>query len=296
MKTCPSCQKQNPDTARFCQHCGTKLDEKTTQSQFEKNMDHFGEEVEKIGKRIEETVEQTGKNIETWYERTFGYFGPLFSALIAFIIFYIIINIFSYLGNRYQWMGQVSLFLQPFLLLFLLVFLLSSYSQYFSKKIKPFRYVSPVIGAIIFIIWFWVAINVLQIIAEEFNISFIQTFTGLFEVLIIPLAVLILLLGYVGILTSTSFESKTTQYHKQSSKKYPAEQYNEKQDSYKRLYRSGNEQILGGVLGGIAEYLKVDPVIIRIIYVLLLFASFGFMVLAYIVAWIIIPRNPQHYW
>jgi len=87
--------------------------------------------------------------------------------------------------------------------------------------------------------------------------------------------------------------------HDQPSKEYPAKQYNEKHSSYssyKRLYRSGNEQILGGVLGGIAEYLKVDPVIIRIIYVLLLFASFGFMVLAYIVAWIIIPRNPFHRW
>lgn len=296
MKHCSSCEKNNPDEAKFCLHCGAKLNQTNAKSQFEQNMDHFGAEIEQIGKKIERKFEKTGQNIENWYERTFGFFGPLLSALIAFIIFFIIITIFSYLGNQYQWMEQVSLFLQPFLLLFLLIFLLSSYSQYFSKKIKPFRYVSPVVGAVIFIVWFWVAIQILQIIAEELNLGFIQTFTNLFEMLIIPLAVLILLLGYVGILTSTSFNSKTKEDHGQSPKEYPAEQNNQKQDSYKRLYRSGNERILGGVLGGIAEYFKVDPVIIRIIYVLLLFASFGFMVLAYIVAWIIIPRNPQHYW
>ena len=296
MKHCSSCGEHNPDEAKFCLHCGAALNKTNAKSNFERNMDHFGEEVEKIGKRIEESFEQTGKNIETWYDRTFGFFGPLLSAMIAFVIFFIIISIFSFLGDQYEWMERVSLFLQPFLLLFLLVFLLSSYSQYFNKKIKPFRYVSPVIGAIIFLVWFWAAIRILLIIAEEFNLGVIQTFANLFEMLIIPLAVLILLLGYVGILTSTSFDSKTKEYKKQETKNHSTEPYTKKQEPYKRLYRSGNEQILGGVLGGIAEYLKVDPVIIRIVYVLLLFASFGFMVLAYIVAWIIIPRNPNHHW
>ena len=63
----------------------------------------------------------------------------------------------------------------------------------------------------------------------------------------------------------------------------------------KRLYRSGKEKLLGGVCGGIAEYLKVDPVLIRLIWVLaVLFGGAG--VLFYIIAWIIIPRNPAHKW
>lgn len=62
-----------------------------------------------------------------------------------------------------------------------------------------------------------------------------------------------------------------------------------------RLYRSGKDKILGGVCGGIAEYLGVDPVIIRLLWVIASFA-WGFGILAYIIAWIIIPRNPRDKW
>jgi len=63
----------------------------------------------------------------------------------------------------------------------------------------------------------------------------------------------------------------------------------------KRLYRSGKEKILGGVCGGIAEYFNVDPTIIRILWILFVF-GFGSGILAYIIAWIIVPKNPKHKW
>ena len=65
--------------------------------------------------------------------------------------------------------------------------------------------------------------------------------------------------------------------------------------SAKRLYRSGKEKILGGVCGGIAEYFRVDPVLVRLLWVLFALA-WGTGVLLYIIAWIIIPRNPRHKW
>jgi len=64
----------------------------------------------------------------------------------------------------------------------------------------------------------------------------------------------------------------------------------------KRLYRSGKERILGGVCGGIAEYFDTDPTIIRLIWVLFTLLSFGAGILFYIIAWIIIPRNPKDKW
>ena len=63
----------------------------------------------------------------------------------------------------------------------------------------------------------------------------------------------------------------------------------------KRLYRSADERILGGVCGGIAEYFEVDPVLIRFLWVLWAFLG-GMGILAYIIAWIIIPRNPKQNW
>ena len=58
----------------------------------------------------------------------------------------------------------------------------------------------------------------------------------------------------------------------------------------RRIYRSRTDRILGGVAGGLAKYLGVDPVLIRLAFIALLFAGIG--VLLYIVAWIIIPEEP----
>ncbi len=50
-------------------------------------------------------------------------------------------------------------------------------------------------------------------------------------------------------------------------------------------------KVIGGVCGGIAEYLNVDPVIIRLLWVI---ASliWGAGIFAYLIAWLIIPKRP----
>jgi phage shock protein PspC (stress-responsive transcriptional regulator) len=56
----------------------------------------------------------------------------------------------------------------------------------------------------------------------------------------------------------------------------------------KRLYRSRKNRVIAGVCGGIGEYLDIDPVIIRIAWIVLsLFGGSG--ILAYVIAWIVIP-------
>lgn len=59
----------------------------------------------------------------------------------------------------------------------------------------------------------------------------------------------------------------------------------------KRLYKSRKNRIIAGVCGGIAEYFNVDPVLVRVIAVLLFFAG-GAALIAYIVGMIIIPNQP----
>lgn len=58
----------------------------------------------------------------------------------------------------------------------------------------------------------------------------------------------------------------------------------------KRIYRSTKDRMLGGVCGGIGEYFDVDPTIIRLIAVVVALSGAG--ILAYIIAWIIIPDQP----
>lgn len=58
----------------------------------------------------------------------------------------------------------------------------------------------------------------------------------------------------------------------------------------KRLQRPPDKAMIGGVCAGIADYFDVDPTWLRLLAVLLIFAS-GFGLVAYIVAWIVIPRG-----
>ncbi len=58
-----------------------------------------------------------------------------------------------------------------------------------------------------------------------------------------------------------------------------------------RLTRSKN-RIFGGVLGGIANYFRIDPVWMRLLYLLFaLFINFGMAFIIYIIALVIIPRG-----
>ena len=62
----------------------------------------------------------------------------------------------------------------------------------------------------------------------------------------------------------------------------------------KRLYRSRKDRILGGVCGGLGIYFDIDPVIIRLLCLLLAFAGMGLGILVYLIAWIIIPLEPKN--
>ena len=60
----------------------------------------------------------------------------------------------------------------------------------------------------------------------------------------------------------------------------------------KKLYKSNTNRMINGVCGGIAEYFDIDPTLVRLGWVLFC-AIGGSGFLAYIVAAIIIPRNPE---
>jgi phage shock protein PspC (stress-responsive transcriptional regulator) len=62
------------------------------------------------------------------------------------------------------------------------------------------------------------------------------------------------------------------------------------QPESRRLYRADNDKILGGVCAGLANYLRLDPAIVRIIFALMTL-GWGSGVLLYIILWIILPTR-----
>ncbi len=65
------------------------------------------------------------------------------------------------------------------------------------------------------------------------------------------------------------------------------------QDNPKRLYRSRRDRMVGGVCAGLAEYLGIDPALVRVLWVFFTFFG-GFGLFLYIVAYFIVPVNPEH--
>jgi phage shock protein PspC (stress-responsive transcriptional regulator) len=59
----------------------------------------------------------------------------------------------------------------------------------------------------------------------------------------------------------------------------------------RRLYRSRHDRVLGGIAGGMAEYLEIDPTLVRVLWILSAFLG-GFTILAYIILLFIIPLAP----
>jgi phage shock protein C len=63
----------------------------------------------------------------------------------------------------------------------------------------------------------------------------------------------------------------------------------------KRLYRSTQDRMFAGVCGGIAEYLEVDPTLVRLAFVALTLLG-GPGLVIYIVLMLIVPEKPQEEW
>jgi len=63
--------------------------------------------------------------------------------------------------------------------------------------------------------------------------------------------------------------------------------------SEKRLMRSRSDSIFLGVAGGLANYFDIDPVLVRLVFVIIVLASFGKGLLVYLLLAILMPQEGQ---
>ena len=62
--------------------------------------------------------------------------------------------------------------------------------------------------------------------------------------------------------------------------------------SYKQLTRSATNRMIAGVCGGMGEYSNIDPTVVRLAAVLLLFLTGPGIVIAYLIMALIVPEGP----
>ena len=64
----------------------------------------------------------------------------------------------------------------------------------------------------------------------------------------------------------------------------------------RKLYKSDTDKIFAGVIGGVGEYVDIDPTVLRLFYIILtVMTAVVPAILGYIIAVLVIPKRPHHY-
>jgi uncharacterized RDD family membrane protein YckC len=80
--------------------------------------------------------------------------------------------------------------------------LIGGYVSYFARRYPPFRWVAPLISAVIFFIVFWLISQFLVTLAKGQSDPMLTTAANQIVWLVIPLTFLVLFVGYIGLLFS----------------------------------------------------------------------------------------------
>lgn len=265
----------------------------------EKRFRDFGNEVEDVGNRFGKRVERHGREWErrcefdNSFSKTFGVLGPLITSVIGIIIMVLLTWVISFINNSIQsWLlNDINAFLTGNIGVFFMLMLFFSYTSHFSKvNYRLYRLFSPVSVAVGIATCFWIGAHALQIMNTTLNIAFISSLVSYISQSIFLVFWLFLCVGYIVLAIIIATE-KTLYQHEERAVERTKPVKAQNSEEVRRLYRSCKDKILGGVCGGIAEYLGIDPTIIRILWIIGTLA-WGFGILLYIILWIIVPRNP----
>jgi len=283
---------------------------KEARTDIERGFEEFGEEMGRLGERLGQCFGARGKERQrmgegrsNWFHHTFGLAGPFISSVFGIVILSLLTMALGFVGSSVQsgLLFNVHTFILANMGIFFLIFVFFSYTSYLSKA-SPSSYMpfAPIFNAVGIMIGFWMAAKAISIANISLALPMLQTAQQLIELNLMSLFWLFLFIGYLvffvryGFCRGRCFAAPAAERPRAVTKQELRSEARS-DAGVRRLYRSGKDRILGGVCGGIAEYLGVDPVIIRILWVVATLA-WGFGILLYMILWIIIPRNPKHKW
>ena len=292
-------ERRKPRRAARAERRARRAPARVEPHSIEKGVEQFAEEVGTLGEKFGKECEAHGKNAESWFRSTFGVVGPFLSSILGLImpaLFTWVLSLVNVpIGSGL--LQNINYFLLAHIGWFFLIFLFFSYTSYVSKSFPiAYRPFAPLVSSAGITVCLWLVANALRVVNASLGIGTFSSVSMFIETNLLLFFLVFAFIGYVAtILCSAAGRCGSRGTAPAPPKKAPAKPSGDGGRT-SRLYRSGDDRILGGVCGGIAEYLGVDPVIIRFVWVIGTLASFGTGVLLYIIMWIIMPRNPHHDW
>jgi len=230
MNNCSKCGKENDDDAEFCSKCGNSLkDIQSKNDSFENQVENFademarvgkkagkkieqtakrfGKETQDIGKRLERATERASSRVENWHDRTFGILGPLISSLFCLIVLRFIVVGLRIGAEETPILGDISDILLDYLLIIFIVLLVSSYSSYIQKKYKAYRWISPVIAAILIVVVSLIIVNIISVVGTSIGEPELANAEKEFrEKYMLMIFVIVLLIGYLINVATVAWE------------------------------------------------------------------------------------------
>jgi hypothetical protein len=219
MQNCKNCGTENDDVALYCKHCGADLKTGAAPASFDQRVKQFVQDMDRFGKRMGDHVSQTAQRVqertseagkrfeqrtnymsrhaEGWYDRTFGILGPLISSFLFLIVMRIVIEVLQLSPDNVRVFQILGSSLYTYLLILFGVTVLSNYTQYFSRKSFPFRVFSPLLIAVVPVVWLWVAMQILTALSDPLKIPDLKTAASSIEQILPVVFVFVLLIGYV---------------------------------------------------------------------------------------------------
>jgi len=219
MQNCKSCGTENDDAALYCKHCGVSLKTGSAPASFDQRVKEFAQNMDRLGKRVGDHVSQTVQRVtdrtseagkrfeqrttlvsthaERWYDRTFGILGPLISSFIFLIVMRIIIQVLQLQQDTVEVFRILGSSLYTYLLILFGVTLLSNYTQYFSRKSLRFRVFSPLLTAVVPVVWLWVAMQILLTLSDPLKMPDLKVAASSIEEILPVVFIFVLLIGYV---------------------------------------------------------------------------------------------------
>jgi phage shock protein PspC (stress-responsive transcriptional regulator) len=287
MVFCSKCGQENLAEAKFCSRCGHELIVGPGNT-MKGRLTEWGAEVEEAGERLEKNVDRRFTEKSTDFDKAFGMFGPLVKTVICFIVLVIIAEVLLFVGRSDHLTDDLGIFMIDYLPIFFLMFAIFSYSAYINRnRPKGYQYFRPVVAAIGMAFSLWVTFSILTIIGDNYDVEILSWMADLTWIVLPLVFILMLLVGYAEVVTEQRKQRPSS-----STGMSGATQLFSSQPNQRRLYRSRNDRVLGGVCAGLAEHFNVDPLVMRVIWILLLCASFGVFLLIYVLMWIIVPNGP----
>jgi len=194
---CIKCGEEQADTAKFCTKCGAKMPT-SSESIGTDNSESFEKKIEKKAEAFEKKADAFGTHFNHWYDETFGILGPLIGAFISLIVLRIIIYVIQAASDEIFIFTALGQGLYNYLIFIFISILISSYNTYLNRKYhQQYLFIYPFIGAIGFIIGFWVLAQILLFVNQSNVTPIFATIGEFINTYLIVFFALAIIIGYI---------------------------------------------------------------------------------------------------